>query len=210
MPTDSEKKQAKASSDATKSKRSTTKRKVNAEHEVDELGREYVETNKPRRKGQGGNGNFPQLSKTEKPQDIQQALGAVMRWYKQPKCTSDEEVAERTEQYFTTCMEQCQRPTVESYALSLGVTRTMLNYWKNGRYCSEARTDLINQVYEMLAAFDAEMAITNKMQPVPYIFRAKNYYGMRDQTEVTLGPAPTEAEKTPEQLEEYLNIVDAD
>lgn len=151
----------------------------------------------------------PQTITDEKPEDVQAVLGQVLQWYKQPKCKTDEEVAQRTEYFFQTCMEHGQRPTVEAYALSLGVTRTMMGYWKSGRYCSAERTEIINQAYEVFAAFDAGMVITNKMQAVPYIYRSKNYYGMRDNVQVEVGPVQEEDQKTPEQLEEYLNIVDS-
>lgn len=155
---------------------------------------------------------LPQQNPDETPQDIQNALGHVIQWFKMDKVQSDEDVKDRTAYYLTTCYERGQRPTVESYALSLGVTRRMLDYWKNGKYCSPERTELVNQVYEALAAFDAELVVTNKLQPVPYIFRAQNYYGLRNynRTEITMGPINTDADKSPAELEEYLNIIDAD
>ena len=41
-------------------------------------------------------------------------------------------------------------------------------------------------MYEVLSAYDAGLAIEGKMNPVPYIFRAKNYYGLKDQTDVVV------------------------
>ena len=35
---------------------------------------------------------------------------------------------------------------------------------------------------------DAELAQEGKIQPVVYMFRAKNYYGMKDQQDVVLTP----------------------
>ena len=46
----------------------------------------------------------------------------------------------------------------------------------------------IKRAKEFLASYDANMVATGKLNPVPYIFRAKNYYGMRDQQEYVLTP----------------------
>ena len=35
---------------------------------------------------------------------------------------------------------------------------------------------------------DAELAQEGKIQPVVYMFRAKNYYGMKDQQDVVVTP----------------------
>ena len=39
-----------------------------------------------------------------------------------------------------------------------------------------------------MASFDAEMVTEGKINPVTYIFRAKNYFGMVDQQEHILTP----------------------
>ena len=40
----------------------------------------------------------------------------------------------------------------------------------------------------MIAAFDADMVAQNKLNPVAYIFRSKNYYGMKDQQDIVITP----------------------
>jgi hypothetical protein len=42
---------------------------------------------------------------------------------------------------------------------------------------------------ELMAAFEAEMAMNGLVHFAVYQFRAKNYYGMRDQTEHVIRPA---------------------
>jgi hypothetical protein len=37
---------------------------------------------------------------------------------------------------------------------------------------------------------DAELVQRNKIPAVPYIFRAKNYYGMTDTTEISVSTTP--------------------
>lgn len=63
-----------------------------------------------------------------------------------------------------------------------------MNEWKNGLHCDADRSNIIKKAFDALAAYDAGMATEGKMNPVPYIFRAKNYYGMRDQTDLVVTP----------------------
>jgi hypothetical protein len=47
---------------------------------------------------------------------------------------------------------------------------------------------LIKKAKELLASFDAKMVQEGKINPVTYIFRAKNYFGLKDQQEYVLTP----------------------
>ena len=131
---------------------------------------------------------FPQCRTDETPEDARQILSEVMRWMKMPRVESDEECAERLEYFFAKCIENGERPTVEKMCLSLGTTKQTVFRWENGENCSERRRDLIKKAKLALAAYDAGLAITGKMNPVPYIFRAKNYYGMTDEQQVVITP----------------------
>lgn len=141
------------------------------------------------KKPRGRNGHFPQMV-DENPEDVRAVLSSCMRWYKrgENKCVTDDEVRQRTIEYFEYCLANNERPTVESYALALGHYRQRLNDWEHGIGASAERTDIIKKAKEFLAAYDAGMVTTGKMNPVPYIFRAKNYYGMRDQQDVVIEP----------------------
>ena len=50
------------------------------------------------------------------------------------------------------------------------------------------RQKVIKKAKETLACFDAGLVAAGKMNPVPYIFRAKNYYGMTDQQQLVIEP----------------------
>ena len=90
--------------------------------------------------------------------------------------------------FFNTCASKGERPTVEKFCIALGYARNTVNEWKNGMHCSAFRSNIIKIAFEVLAAYDAGMATEGKMNPVPYIFRAKNYYGMKDQTDLVVTP----------------------
>lgn len=143
-----------------------------------------------KKRGRGGKYNFPSTvdPESEDPATVRAATSSCLYWMKRgrdDKPTTDDDIQSRVDEFFAACYESGQRATVEKLALALGVTRKCLYDWEQqtGR-----RGDIIKSAKEFLAAFDADLATAGKMNPVPYIFRAKNYYGMRDQTDITIEP----------------------
>ena len=64
---------------------------------------------------------------------------------------------------------------------------------------------MIKQAKEMLAAMDADLVSNNKIPQVTYIFRAKNFFGMKDQTDVVITPNnPVGAEVPEEELRKRI------
>lgn len=131
---------------------------------------------------------FPQCRTDETPETARKILSEVVQWMKMPKVETDDECAERLEYFFKKCFENGERPTVEKMCLALGTTRQTVSRWENGENGSARRRDIIQRAKLALAAYDAGLAITGKMNPVPYIFRAKNYYGMTDEQQVVITP----------------------
>ena len=95
--------------------------------------------------------------------------------------------------------------------MSLGAVKSTVWNWENGNGCSSERMNLIKKAKEFIASFESEMVTEGKINPVVYIFRAKNYFGMKDQQDLVLTPnnplgqdVPTEqiAEKYREMLPE--------
>ena len=144
-----------------------------------------------KKRGRGGKYNFPSTVEPENPEDVREALGSVLYWMKrgmESKPVTDDDIEDRVLEYITTCYETGQRMTVEKLALALDTTRTTLHDWETGKTQSARRSDIIKKAKEAIASYDADMVAKGKMNPVPYIFRAKNYYGMTDQQEITLTP----------------------
>lgn len=146
--------------------------------------------------------------------EIGDMLNSVLRWYKMPKVQSDEECAERLELFFDSITQSGELPSVEKMALALGVTRASIWNWENGIKCSAVRTEMIKRAKEILAAMDAELVSRNKIPQVTYIFRAKNFFGMKDQTDVVVTPNnPIGAEIPEEELRKRIEgdvVVDQD
>ena len=143
---------------------------------------------KPRpKRGRGGTHNFP--SKIDaKAEDIQRALGNCLMFYDMPIVKSDEECRQRLYDFFTTCYETGQLPTIEKMIMALGTVKQTVWDWENGRHCSQLRTDYIKKAKEFIAGFESEMVTEGKINPVVYIFRAKNFFGMKDQQDVVVKP----------------------
>ena len=149
--------------------------------------------------GRGGKYNFPnaQLQRLEQDDDkrvfIGKALGnilAVSRAFEEPVKT-DEELCDRLNWFFDTCRQTNQLPTVEKMCLAIGYDRTTVFDWISGRCgcgISPVAPDIIKKAKNLIASLDAELAQEGKIQPVVYMFRAKNYYGMKDQQDVVVTP----------------------
>jgi len=124
-----------------------------------------------------------------KAEDIRRIGASLLKWYRMEKAVTDEEIRERLERYFVETLEAGEIPTVEEMCLALGYPRQTIWRWETGEEGSTpARRDLIKKAKELLASFDAKMVQEGKINPVTYIFRAKNYFGLQDKQEYVLTP----------------------
>ena len=118
---------------------------------------------------------------------------------------------ERIDDYFCRCAKNGQVPTVEEMSLSTGYSISTVMDWEIGRNkgFSPETSLIIKKAKGYLQTFDAKLVIAGKMNFLAYCFRAKNYYGMKDQQEVMLTPNNPIGEATsPEELRrKYLEDV---
>jgi hypothetical protein len=126
---------------------------------------------------------------TARPEEIAQAVKNAFQYFHREKVKTDEECAERIDGYFRDCFEQQMIPTVENLSLALGTVRQVVWEWENGLHCSKQRSDMIKKAKQILASIDAELVSSGKIPQVVYIFRAKNFYQMSDQQEITINAA---------------------
>lgn len=136
--------------------------------------------------------------------DISRIVSNTLGWMKMQPPADDDECEARLYEFFETCAARGEIPSVEKMALALGVTRQSLWNWENGlKSATERRREMIRRAKEALAAIDAELVYENKIQQVAYIFRAKNYFGMSDKTEVAIAPTDSlDPTTTAEQLKD--------
>ena len=121
-----------------------------------------------------------------RPEEISKAIHNAYQYFNRPIVKTDEECAERLNGYFQDCHDQQMIPTVECMCLALGTVRRTVWDWEQGIGCSAARTNMIKKAKQILAAIDADLVSAGKIPQVVYIFRAKNFFGMSDQQEITI------------------------
>lgn len=120
--------------------------------------------------------------------DISRIVGESFQYFDRKPPKSDEECCDRLNEYFAQCTSTGQIPTVEDMALALGVTVATLWDWENNRRQSPARAEMIKKAKGIMQGIDAKLVAEGRIPQITYIFRAKNYYGMKDQQEVVLTP----------------------
>ena len=141
------------------------------------------------------------------PSDISRIIHQSFQYFDRKPPKDNDELAERLNGYFVECEKQGRIPTVENMALALGVTRSTIWDWENLRSGNAARSYMIKKAKEIMADIDAALVQEGKIPQVTYIFRAKNFYGMKDQQEVVLTPnaSPLGDQKDAESLQKkYL------
>lgn len=165
-----------------------------------------AENSKP--KPRGRKGHFPQsidktLTNTSN-EDISRIIAESFQYFDRKPPKDNEELKDRVNGYFYDCTSKGQLPTVEGLALACGVVRQTLFDWENQRRSvNPERADIIKRARQVLAEIDAKLASEGKIPQVVYIFRSKNFYGMRDQQEVVLTPNnPLGDEQNAEQLKQ--------
>ena len=166
------------------------KKEKTTKKEKEKIGKEVVKMNnkKPKR-GRGGTHNFPQIIESPKADDVRRIGFTLLKWYNMEKAVTDEEIRERLHRYFVETLENGEIPTVEEMCLAFGYDRVTIWRWETGGEGSTpARRNLIKKAKEFLASFDAKLVQENKVNPTTYIFRAKNYFGLKDEVEYVLTP----------------------
>ena len=147
------------------------------------------------------------VEKTEKAEEISRIVSESVQYFNRKRPETNEELVDRLNEYFRECIVKGQIPTVEDMALSLGITRQILWYWEN-RGENFERMEIVKKAKEVLAGIDAKLVSEGKIPQVTYIFRAKNYFGMRDQTQVTFEQGQDKLEETMDEerlRQKYLN-----
>ena len=93
---------------------------------------------------------------------------------------------DRIETYFEICAEDDIKPSVASFALSLGIGRTTLFAWLNGKLGTVKNPESMNtlkRAYDSINSYYEHMMNNGKINPVAGIFLMKNNLGYKDQTD---------------------------
>ena len=107
------------------------------------------------------------------------------------KFNSADEMELLIEDYFSDCAELGLRPTIRGLAATLGTTYQSLLEWEAGSRDAAlgSRCSLIvKNAKTFIAEYDEVLALEGIDNPILYMFRSKNYYGMKDKTELEVAP----------------------
>lgn len=133
-----------------------------------------------KRRGAGQIDNF-KGEESEFQQVSREALQSIMRFMDAEICDTPEEFAEACLEFFEGMFDRREIPTIEKLALALGYTNETLGVVRNGSK-GHLVAQIVNKAYQIIGAYDTELASQGKMNPTIYIFRSKNFYGLRDET----------------------------
>lgn len=114
-----------------------------------------------------------------------QALESILTFVDAKVCNTVDEFADALINFFNGMTERGEIPTVEKMALALGYTNHSLGDIRNGSKGYEV-AELVNKAYQIIGAYDIEMASQGQMNPTIYIFRSKNFYGLKDDYNVVI------------------------
>lgn len=173
---------------------------------------ESTEKKVPKKRGSKSAAITANLSSDTTENDISRIVSESYQYFNRQPPKSDDECCDRLNAYFKQCTETGQIPTVEDMALALGVTVATLWDWENKRSQSPIRSEMIKKAKGILQGIDAKLVAEGRIPQITYIFRAKNFYGMRDQQEVILTPNDPlgDAENTKQLQDKYVETTFGD
>lgn len=99
--------------------------------------------------------------------------------------SSVEECLEEVNEYFKLCYDCEMLPTIASLCLFLGVTRETLYSSANDKR-TYAYSDVLKYAINTCQSYQENGVLSGDVPSVPFIFLSKNYFGLKDTTEVNL------------------------
>ena len=125
--------------------------------------------------------NYPQASLDAIPAEgVKELVSSLRELYEAGRPKTDEEVAERVDQYFLFCQESSIRPGIESLCMALHIGRTTLFDWAKGNGCSKERQEIIQAAKSFISAYIEQAMLGGKINPPSGIFLMKNWLGYKD------------------------------
>jgi len=120
------------------------------------------------------------------------------------KPKTPEELEDRFIEYFEKCSTEGLPPTIEGLALVSGWCRSTFYDIAEGKVSVEF-SDTIKNAKDYVCSYDSVMAANGKVNAPVYIFRAKNFYDMRDEQKIQIEAQPG-ADK-PQNAEDIVNAL---
>lgn len=145
--------------------------------------------------------------------DAKKALGFSMKIAKlcPNRVQSPQELAERFDKLFELAYEDGVLPRYEHLVLVSGLPKsTFYDYGNENSVSNVAHNflDIIKKAKSIISAAEANLAATGKIPAPVYIFRAKNYEGLKDVQEIQTTNTYNTDPRTPEEVVQALPEVD--
>lgn len=160
-----------------------------------------------------GNRNYAKAIETRHGAELQRIMYHLDKYKGRagiPKFRNAHEMELVIEKWWNDCIEAERFPTKRGLALALGTTYDGLSDWRNG-VNGEEFARVMKKTDEMIAEIDEQLVMGGVVNPVLYMFRAKNYHGLKDKQEHVFKSNTLEATKTKEELaEEYKLAIPED
>ena len=152
----------------------------------------------------GKNGQMPPTVYEIEPNSTADILMKMKILYDQTRVKTDEEIVERLNWYFFDyCVRYQVRPTLDSCAMALGLSRETLNNWEHGESGS-FKLDTAKKIKYLVKNFMEAATMEGKLNPIIWMFYGKNYFGMVDKQEMVLTPNRSEADADVQAIQERL------
>ena len=155
--------------------------------------------------------NFPQVigfgGSPEDKEMIAKIIGEVRMSFEMPMPKNDDELEQRVVDYFELCERRQMIPTMEELSMYIGFSKEYVSDVRRGKTngFSPRTKEICNRITAAMSAIDAKLAMTGRVRDAIYIFRSKNFYGMKDQQEVTFNAnVNSEQEMSREDLENWF------
>ena len=116
------------------------------------------------------------------------------------RVSSPQEMEDRIQQLFDLCSSTGNVPTYESIAVACGIPSSTFYDMRKGEFEGYKQySEIIKRAKEVVSLMESSMVRDGKIPPVLWIFRAKNYLGMKDVQQIeavnaTNGDVPTNSD----------------
>ena len=153
-------------------------------------------------------GNNPALDQYDISKEIiSDIYTQSLYWFNRPLVRTPEECADRLNEYFRRIVETGEIATVERLALVVGGSVETLEGWINGTIpCNPGVLSMVIKAMSIVRDMDASLAQKGEIPTAVWIFRAKNYWGMKDVVETVVHNAPSVQEMSESEIDaRYAN-----
>lgn len=148
--------------------------------------RELEEMKQGRPAKRGSKSASSELHCKAPPEVLSGIISDIGHWFGSPKVKDDEDCRQRLISFFEHYAKSGGLPTVEKLSLALGTCPQVLWEWEVRKTKGNERAEMIKAAKIYLSAIDADLALLGYIDKVVYIFRAKNYYGMKDTQDIVV------------------------